>query len=203
MEAIRQFKPEITSVIVASSANIYGDQGRIAIEENSPTKPINDYSVSKVSMELVCQLYKQEFPILITRPFNYTGVGQSLSFLVPKIVHHFKQKKSEILLGNLNVYRDISDVRDVIKIYDMLLKMPHFQSGEIVNIASEEVISLKEIIEICEGLSQHSIKVTTSKDFTRNNEIGYLCGSNKKLKNLIQLPALTPISNTIQWMFES
>ena len=57
--------------------------------------------------------YMAELGVTITRPFNYSGVGQDERFLLPKIVRHFKARAEVIELGNTYVARDFSDVRDI------------------------------------------------------------------------------------------
>ena len=94
---------------------------RPAHHRSHPARAVNHYGMSKVTMELATKLYA-DLPIVMSRPFNYTGCGQSPNFLIPKIVNAFKAGKREIELGNLNVSRDFSDVRDVVAAYLRLLE---------------------------------------------------------------------------------
>ena len=66
---------------------------------------------------LMAKSYFNEMPIIITRPFNYTGIGQNENFIIPKIVSHFRSRKSEIVLGNLDTYREYNNVEWLANIY--------------------------------------------------------------------------------------
>ncbi|WP_247646423.1 NAD-dependent epimerase/dehydratase family protein [Deefgea sp. CFH1-16] len=89
LQAIKLAKHRPRAVLLASSANIYGNTDIDCIAESTPPAPANDYAVSKIAMEYVAKLYADDLPLIIVRPFNYTGVGQAPQFLLPKIVGHF------------------------------------------------------------------------------------------------------------------
>ena len=81
----RSAKHPPACTIIASSANIYGNTTAGAISENVPPNPANDYAVSKLAMEYLVRTYMNRLGIVITRPFNYTGVGQNPRFLIPRL----------------------------------------------------------------------------------------------------------------------
>lgn len=200
LESLKVANFPIKQLIVASSANVYGNQENKNITELIELRPENDYAVSKVAVEYLCKCYIKYLPILITRPFNYSGIGQSDSFLIPKIVNHFKSRSKEISLGNIDIYRDFSDVRDVVFSYKKIIQLNDIHSGDIVNIASGKVISLMEIISYCEEITGYSIKVVKDPKFVRDNEIKYLGGSRLKLDQIIGKSKLIEFRQTLQWM---
>jgi len=124
--------------------------------------------------------WKEKLPVLITRPFNYTGADQHPRFLVPKIVSHFRDMKDEIELGNIDVYRDFSDVRDVAEIYCDLL-FSDVPSGEIFNICSGRLTSLRDIVAGCSEIMDHEINIKVNPAFVRKDEIVKLGGDAAKL----------------------
>ncbi|WET42748.1 GDP-mannose 4,6-dehydratase [Citrobacter enshiensis] len=134
--------------MLASSANVYGNGTAGKLSESTVVNPANDYAVSKLAMEYMSHLWMDKLPIFITRPFNYTGVGQTDNFLLPKIVKHFKAKSPTIELGNIDVWRDFTDVRALSKAYVKLLHAKPF--GEVINICSGRTYSLRKVIELCE-----------------------------------------------------
>lgn len=202
MKAILESGISYSRVIVASSANIYGNKD-FCISETAQPSPLNHYAISKVSMEHVVSLYTDKIPILIVRPFNYTGVGQKDHFLVPKIAKHFKNKSDLIELGNLEVARDISDVRYVANAYRSLLEVGGVD-GDVVNICSGEVVTVADIINMCMEITGHkSIEVSTTDKYSRPNEVNVLQGDSTKLDLLIGSSSRISVMETLSWMLNS
>ena len=190
------------AVVLASSANIYGNATEGVLDESCPPAPVNDYAVTKAAAELVAGLYKKRLPIIIARPFNYTGRGQSERFLAAKIVAHARRHEPEIELGNLDVARDFSDVRGVADAYCRLLDCPA-AIGETFNICSGRATALRELIEIIERISGHRFKVNTNPRFIRSDEVATLCGSRRKLEQVIGPLFMPPLEETLRWMIEN
>jgi len=130
-------------IILASSATVYGNQGQEILDESMCPKPVNHYGCSKLSMEYMSANYFDTFNIIITRPFNYTGVGQEGHFLIPKIVDHFKAGEKEIELGNIHVAREFNDIGYVVDIYHKLLCSD--AKSTIVNLSSNNPIKLLDV----------------------------------------------------------
>ena len=189
------------SVLLASSANVYGNATVSVIDETTPPAPANDYAVSKLAMEYVARLWQDKLPITIVRPFNYTGVGQSLLFLLPKIVDHFKRRAPVMELGNLDIIRDFSDVRIVVRCYRSLIEAT--QHGETFNICSGTGYALQEIISMMHELTGHDLNVIVNPAFVRSNEVRKLIGSRAKLEAAIGIIDSIPMKETLQWMLEA
>ncbi len=178
---IENYQPK--KVILVSSATVYGNQESNVLDENMVPNPLNHYGISKLAMEQIAKTYFEKLDIIVTRPFNYTGIGQEPHFLIPKIVSHFKEKKTEIELGNIDVFREFNDVEYVCEIYKKLMESS--VKSEIVNICSNRVIALKDVIEQMDEIAEYEIVIKVNPAFVRVNEIVSLSGSTDKLFGLI------------------
>lgn len=188
------------TVLIASSANIYGNAPVDPITEDQPPQPANDYAVSKSAMEQMVALWTDKLPITLVRPFNYTGAGQSKQFLIPKIVDAFARKAPRLELGNLDVGRDFSDVRDVVAAYRQLLeKSPRGT----FNICSGRSCSLRDVLRLVSELSGHVVDVRVNPAFVRANEVKNLRGSAAKLHALLPDWHSRPLRDTLTWMLEN
>lgn len=201
LESLAEQENKPVAVLLASSANVYGNSTLEVVSESAPLAPANDYGVSKLSMEYMANLWKDKLPMIITRPFNYTGYGQHQNFLIPKIVDHFVRKAPAIELGNIDVEREFSDVREVCQTYLKLLEHPA-AIGNTYNICSGKSYSLSAIISLMEELAGYRIEVKVNPDFVRKNEIKRLVGSNQKLHSTIGEQRYSGIGEILRWMYK-
>lgn len=191
-------------VLLASSANVYGANAQAVTDETVPPAPVNHYATSKLAMECLARNYAQQLPLLLTRPFNYTGPGQAEHFLVPKIVAHFRRGERTIELGNLDVSRDFSDVRDLVRAYaDMLDHWPQqATSGAVVNFCSGQATPLRHIIEHLQQLAGYEIEVRVNPAFVRKSEIPRLAGDPTQLQRWWQGKRHYTLVDTLRDMWQ-
>lgn len=201
LEALAAQRHQPSSVLLASSANIYGNACAGIIDESVQPAPANDYAVSKLAMENMAQLWMDKLPITIVRPFNYTGVGQDENFLLPKIVAHFRKAARVIELGNTAIARDFSDVRMVATSYRRLLAVS--PAGQAFNVCSGAAYSLGGVIELMSGIAGYQIEVQVNPAFVRAKDVLTLAGSNHKLTSVIGQLAPTPLAETLRWMYQA
>lgn len=198
LEVIEETATDAECIVLASSANVYGNAEVERISESTPASPVNDYAVSKLGMEFMARTWMDKLPIVITRPFNYTGVGQAENFLLPKVVAHFRSRRPEIELGNLDVWRDFSDVRAVVRAYRGLIEA--CPKGQTINICSGVAHSLRGIVRTCEELSGHRLQVEVNPAFVRDNEVRTLCGNASLLREILPDWRTPPLRETLEWM---
>jgi len=198
LEALAKHAKALDAILLVSSANVYGNCTEDPISENAQLNPANDYAVSKLAMEHMARLWCDRLPLFIVRPFNYTGAGQSENFLLSKIAAHFRQRSPFIELGNLDVWRDFSDVRTVARIYSRLLEVK--PAGQTINVCSGTVHSLREVIAMAEDITGHKIEVRVNTHLVRANEVKRLRGDVAKLNSLLGDIQGPPLKDTLRWM---
>jgi nucleoside-diphosphate-sugar epimerase len=201
LEALASASKTPQSVILASSANVYGNAEVEPITEAAPLAPENDYAVSKCAMEYMAQLWLSKLPIVITRPFNYTGVGQSEQFLIPKIVAHFRRGEQVIELGNTQVVRDFGDVRDVAAVYASLIRSR--PASGIFNICTGIGHSLGDVLDMMCEIAGYRIEVRVNPQFVRTNEVARLIGSDAGVHRVRGPVAVKSLRETLAWMYAS
>ena len=188
-------------VLIASSANVYGNSEASPISEETPPSPVNHYAMSKLAMEHMALTHSQTLPMVLVRPFNYTGPGQAAQFLIPKLVDHFARKADRIELGNLHVEREFNDVRMVCEAYLALLKkgIP----GETYNVCTGQTHSLRGVMDRLERLTGHQMAVTVNPAFVRANEVHRLCGNPAKRLRCVGELAPYTLDDTLQSMLDA
>ena len=188
-------------VLLASSANVYGNCESSPISETQMPAPLNHYAMSKLAMEHLAMTYADRLPLFFVRPFNYTGPGQVESFVIPKIVSHFKRRATTVELGNLTVEREYNDVRMVTDAYLKLLDKA--AAGDIYNICSGKTYTLHQVIDALSELTGHQMKVVVNPAFVRANELHRLCGDASRLHKTIGTHDPIALKNTLRWMLEA
>ncbi|NIF88773.1 GDP-mannose 4,6-dehydratase [Burkholderia sp. Cy-637] len=188
------------AVLVASSANVYGNADCELIDETVAPQPANDYAISKLAAEFAARLSADQLPITIVRPFNYTGVGQAAKFLLPKIVANFRERSAVLELGNIHVVRDFSDVRMVVRAYAELLFRDF--SGQTFNVCSGVGHTLKDVLDMMSGLTGHHPEIRINSAFVRTNEVHKLVGDNRRLRDAIGEVDVIELEDTLAWMLE-
>lgn len=197
-EALSRFDSQLDSIIFPSSAQIYEGSDSESLDETSPISPKSDYAVSKYATEMLYRGMFRHLPVTIVRPFNYTGVGQTEEFIIPKMIAHFKKRAAKIELGNVDISRDFSDVRNVAWAYGQLCKNP--APGEVFNLASGRATSLEEIIERLKAISGHDISVNSDPRLFRSGEVVSIRGNAGKLWSHIGEPPHITLEETLEWM---
>lgn len=201
LDALGEAPHPIKKLVLASSANIYGNAEVCPTDENVRPAPTSHYGVSKLAMEHAARLWFDRLPIVVVRPFNYTGRGQSTDFLLPKIVSAVKRRVPVLELGNLDIERDFSDVRVVADCYARLLETGF--AGEVVNVCSGKGQTLLSAVDHLQAISGYRPRIEVNPAFVRSNEIRRLIGSRTRLESVLGHVDDIAFEDTIRWMYSA
>ena len=196
LEAVKSACPEGTTVLLASTAGVYGNQQQSFYDEELPFNPVNHYSCSKMVMELLSRNCYTDLNIKIVRPFNIIGIGQNPSFIVPKLVKAFANRQPEIYLGNIDAVRDYTDVKLCVNAIVAFLNAEDIKHHTL-NICTGKGHSVKDVFENLVHITGFRPKVNISSSIIRENDVWRLVGCNKRLIELIGKARPIPDLRTI------
>ena len=174
--------------LFVSSGDAYGAAGleNMPITESLPLRPRSPYAVSKAAAEALCFQWSQTgpFEVVIARPFNHIGAGQSPNFAISDFARQIArisagQQEAVINVGNIEVTRDFSDVNDVLRAYALLLQSG--RNGEIYNVCSGVERSVRTLLERLLELSGVSAEIVVDSQRARPSEQPRVWGSFEKL----------------------
>ena len=186
LDADHEVSPEARVVLVRSS-EVYGvvSPEELPLSETSPTRPANPYSTSKLEAELVAReaVRSRQQAVVIVRPFNHIGPGQSTNFVVPALVRRMLDATAQgmhfIMVGDLTTRRDFSDVRDVVRAYRLAAQWG--RPGEVYNVASGHDIALSDVAEELRRRINPQLEMLVDPDLLRPVEVPVSRGSFAKL----------------------
>ncbi|RNC86050.1 MAG: NAD-dependent epimerase/dehydratase family protein [Balneola sp.] len=183
LESAQEYVPEST-ILMVSSGYVYGNY-KDPIAESFPTNPINHYGISKLAMEKLVLAYKEKIKkIVLARPFNHTGQGQSENFVIAKVINTLNRQRANydklvLELGNIDAVRDFTDVNDIVEAYiDLIDKGKNLET---YNISSNIGYSIRDTIRILEKILDTDIDVRKNEKFMRPSDMPILIGDNGKI----------------------
>ena len=174
-----------SSILLIGSSEEYVPS-RGPMDENTPVNANNPYGISKIAQEQFAKIYrdKYDWKIFCVRSFNHIGAGQRPSFVIPswcKQVADIEKGLSEpvIKVGNINVSRDFTDVRDVVRAYRLVLESE--DASQIYNIGSGKALPLSIILDYIVSFSSKKIQVHIDESLLRPNDNEYICCNHEKI----------------------
>lgn len=175
-DAVAEVAPN-AKLLFVSTGNIYGQppKDELPITEDTQLRPRTPYAVSKAAADLLAAHYALERgqSIVIARPFNHIGPRQKTGYAIADFSSQIANLElldapRQMHVGDLSVRRDITDVRDAVRAYHLLMQVA--APGESFNIASGNTWSLKDLVERLVELSHRPIEVVSDPELLRRFE---------------------------------
>lgn len=187
LEGARACRPEPPVVLLVSSAEVYGalEEAELPATEDLSLRPVTPYAASKVSAEFLgLQAHlAHDLPVVRVRPFNHIGPGQGPDFVVPslaqRIVEGRRQGLSTLPVGNMSARRDVTDVRDVVRAYRLLVERG--VPGEVYNVCSGAATSVSELARRMLDLAGAELELVPDPGLVRPVDVPVVCGDPAKL----------------------
>lgn len=178
----------VERVLAVSSADLYGvvTPSELPLTESSPLRPASPYGASKAAAEALAQqaFLGHGVGVITVRPFNHLGPGQSEHFVAPalaaRIARAERGDRRTIPVGNLSARRDLTDVRDIVRAYRLLVE--HGEPGEVYNVCSGRDIAIQELADLLVGLARRSIELEPDPSLLRPVDLPVLRGDPSKLQ---------------------
>jgi GDP-4-dehydro-6-deoxy-D-mannose reductase len=191
------------TVLVVSSAEVYGvvTPAQLPLSEATPTAPATPYAASKLAAEAVALQAWRGYgqPVIVVRPFNHIGPGQSANFAVPalakRIVEARKSGATSLRVGTMTTRRDFTDVRDVVVAYRLLIA--HGQPGSIYNVCSGKDVAIADVAAELLTLAQADLELVTDPDLVRPVDVPVLQGDAGRLQAATGWVPSIPLATTL------
>jgi GDP-4-dehydro-6-deoxy-D-mannose reductase len=195
--------PQSPTVLVVSSAEVYGvvSPADLPLGEDAPTNPATPYAASKLAAEAFAlqawRGYRQ--PVIVVRPFNHIGPGQSPNFAVPalakRIVEARKSGATSLRVGTMTTRRDFTDVRDVVVAYRLLIQ--NGAPGSIYNVCSGRDVAISEVAEDLLALAGAELELVTDPALVRPVDVPVLRGDASLLESVTGWSPSIPLATTL------
>ena len=197
-------------IVFVSSGDVYGlvPEAALPINETRLPEPRNPYAVSKIAAEALCHQWSvtEGMNIIIARPFNHIGSGQSEHFVIPAFARQIAEirkglRPPVIEVGDIDVTRDFTDVRDVVRAYFALLERG--ARGELYNVCSGVERSVRSLLETMIDLAGIEVEIRRDPQRMRPAEQRRAVGDASKLHGATGWRATTPIRESLAAVLQS
>jgi GDP-4-dehydro-6-deoxy-D-mannose reductase len=199
LEAVRTQAPECR-VLVASTGEVYGRAHRVPTPEDEPLAPRSPYAASKAAAEIACdQARRAGLDDVVARAFQHEGPGRDERFAVgswaAQIARAEEAGGGTVRVGDLSAKRDIIDVRDVCRAYELLLD-PSVPAGT-YNVAGGRAVEMREVLEILVRLAEAPIEVEPDPARSRPSDLPVVCGDASRIREATGWEPMIPLVQTL------
>jgi GDP-4-dehydro-6-deoxy-D-mannose reductase len=190
-------------VLAVTSADVYGrvTQDELPLREEQPLRPVSPYAASKVAADALAQQawLGHRLPVIRVRAFNHLGPGQSDRFVAPSLAARLARNErdggDEVPIGNMTPLRDVTDVRDVVRAYRLLIEAG--EPGAVYNVCRGTAVSVRDIGEALLALAARPMRLVSDPALQRPVDIPVLVGDNTALRRATGWEPTIPLDDTL------
>ncbi len=208
--AVRDQEGVNASLLIVSSGEVYGavKPNFQPVTEDHPLQPANPYAASKAALDLIAQTYRRTYGmrVVVARPFNHAGPRQNPSFVTSDFARRFAEfslglKEPLLDVGNINVKRDFTDVRDVVRAYWAMMGLDR-EAEPVYNVCSGVARAIGEVILILKEITGVDARIATNQQKVRVYDVPVLLGCNERLKRATGWSPRIPFRDTLRDVYE-
>jgi GDP-4-dehydro-6-deoxy-D-mannose reductase len=199
LEAVRRERPDVR-VLAVSTGEVYGNAERLPTPEDAPMAPVSPYAASKAAAEVACtQARLTGVDVVVARAFQHEGPGRDERFAVGSWTRQLAELElaggGVLGVGNLDVERDIADVRDVCRAYRLLLE-PCVAPG-VYNVATGRSVRMADVVDLLVEMARVPITVEQDPDRLRPADIPVQRGDASRLREATGWKPEIPLEQTL------
>lgn len=205
IDAVRKLNMS-TRILSVGSSEEYGNVNDedLPLREEQKLNPVSPYAVARISQEYLAKVYTDGYgmDIILTRSFNHVGPGQSSVFFVSSMAKQLVELKKSgktsgvVVTGDVSIIRDFTDVRDIVRAYDLLLKGG--RKGQVYNVCSGVGLHLKEIIDAMARQLNLGVDIHIDNRMIRLADNRKIIGSNEKIKRELGWENVIPLEQSLK-----
>jgi len=197
VEALRTAAPD-ARLLITSSALVYGPSVD-AIDETHPISPVNPYGLSKVAQEMVGSGEGGHCHTYIARPFNHFGPRQDSSFVSAAFARQIARIEAglvgpEIQVGNLEALRDLTDVRDTVRAYRLIVERG--VAGRPYNVCTGKAVAVDTLLNTLISLARVAVRIVPDPSRYRPNDTPVVLGNPARANRELGWTATIPAEQT-------
>jgi GDP-4-dehydro-6-deoxy-D-mannose reductase len=198
VEALRQLDSP-TRLLIPSSAQVYAASDE-PLREDHPLRPASPYGLSKLAQEMVGLIAPEPVQTIVARAFNHFGPRQAPSFAASDFARRIADIEAgrwgpEIMVGNLDARRDLTDVRDVVRAYRLMVDGA--APGAVYNVCSGRAVAIGDVLELLLRRSKVPIRVNVDRARYRPNDQATVVGNAERIASELGWTPTIPIEQTL------
>lgn len=204
-ESLRKYNLTSTKILITGSAEEYGyvSQDDLPVDELTPLRPSSPYAVSKIAQDFLGLQYfiAYKMPIFRVRPFNHVGPRQAPGYVIADFAKKIAEveksgQAATIQVGDMTKKRDFTDVRDMVRLYPLILEkgIP----GEVYNAGSGQSHEIQEVMDIFVSLAKVDVTFAKDPNKFRPADIPEIVADASKVANLTGWKPEIPFEQTLK-----